>query len=163
MSANIASVRNWGIEAPDIPNTANQQSRFRWEKTYTPSEPGQTATIYRLLSLTLARATPMADDVTREELNAKLETVEARTETRFMELSGKMDRVADSISSLRSEVSAVRADNKFTRSTIIVAVVGSVIAGLAALWVTQSNMLASFSAGIALHEAPPQRPSSNHQ
>ena len=29
-----------------------------------------------------------------EEMDAKLATVEARTETRFMELSGKIDRVA---------------------------------------------------------------------
>jgi hypothetical protein len=98
-------------------------------------------------------------DMTREEIDAKLATVEARTETRFVELSGKLDRVVDSISSLRGEVGAVRTDNKFTRLTIIVAVVGSVIAGLAALWVTQSNMLASFSAGIALHDTPKLPPS----
>jgi len=107
---------------------------------------------------------------TREEFDAKLAVVEARSETRFMELSGKIDRVVDAVGILNStvekELGRVRDDNKFTRLTIIVAVVGSVIAGLAALWVTQSNMLASFSAGLALHETkaesmavPPARPS----
>lgn len=106
---------------------------------------------------------------TREEFDAKLALVEARTETRFVELSGKMDRIVDSISSLgsqmttelgnvKSELNAVRADNKNTRYTIIIAVVTSLIAGIAALWVTQGNMLASFSAGIVLrdsHQSPP--------
>jgi hypothetical protein len=107
-----------------------------------------------LLNSSIKRAGVMAD-ISREEMDAKFDAAEARSETRFVELSGKLDRVVDSISSLRNEVVAVRADNKFTRLTIIVAVVGSVIAGLAALWVTQSNMLASFTAGIALHEAKP--------
>jgi hypothetical protein len=90
---------------------------------------------------------------TREEIDAKLAVVEARTETRFVELSSKIDRVADSIVSLSGEIrtikSEVKEDNKLTRWTII----GLGVAGLAALWLTQSNMLASFSAGIAVHEA----------
>ena len=56
-------------------------------------------------------------------------------------------------STIEKELVDVRSDNKTTRITIIVAVVGSIIAGLAALWVTQSNMLASFAAGLAAHEA----------
>jgi hypothetical protein len=94
-------------------------------------------------------------DMTREEIDAKLATVEARSETRFVELSGKLDRVADAISRLGTSASDIRTEVKreasFTRWTIV----GLVVAGLAALWVTQSNMLASFTAGIALHEAKP--------
>ena len=96
---------------------------------------------------------PSNDELSEKLIDQKLATVEARTETRFVELSGKLDRVADSISSLTTAVSTVRSEveeeNKLTRWTII----GLVIAGIGALWLTQSNMLASFMAGIALHEA----------
>jgi hypothetical protein len=53
------------------------------------------------------------------------------------------------------ELAAVKADNKFSRTTIIVAVVGSVIAGLAALLVTQANLLAAFQAGISVKSEIP--------
>src|SRR5712692_4343006 len=43
-------------------------------------------------------------DPTREEFDAKLATVEARTETRFVELSGKIDRLSDSVTALASGV-----------------------------------------------------------
>lgn len=105
-------------------------------------------------------------DMTREEIDAKLATVEARTETRFVELSGKIDRVMDSISAVGSHVSdeigfvkgelaAVKSDNKWTRWTIIIALVTSLIAGIGALWVTQSNLLAAFQVGISMRQEPP--------
>jgi hypothetical protein len=118
--------------------------------------------LYNFINTPTAPGDVMADP-TREEIDAKLATVEARTETRFMELSGKMDRIADSIGSLRGEIGDIRSDNKFTLVTIIIAVIGSIIAGLAALWVTQSNMLASFSAGLALHDAANQKPANNQK
>jgi len=43
-------------------------------------------------------------DPTREEIDAKLAAAEARTETRFTELNGKMDRLADSIAVLGSTI-----------------------------------------------------------
>lgn len=100
-------------------------------------------------------------DPTREEIDAKLATVEARTETRFVELSGKIDRVADSISVLANSVSTVRTEVKHESSLTRWTMAGLVIAGIAALWLTQNNMLASFMAGIAVHDAPVhQAPSS---
>jgi seryl-tRNA synthetase len=147
-------------------------------------------------------------DPTREEIDAKLATVEARTETRFTELNGKIDRLADSIAvlgstirieleSVKSEIANVksdvaglksdvaglksdianvksdvanvksdvvdlRSDNKYTRWTIVVTVVASALAAIAALWITQANLLAAFSAGIAVRtetrESPPTTP-----
>jgi hypothetical protein len=112
-------------------------------------------------------------DPTREEIDAKLAAVEARTETRFTELSGKIDRLADSISALgstmrveferiNSDIVELRSDNKYTRWTIVVTVVASALAAIAALWITQANLLAAFSAGIALRtetrESPPTTP-----
>jgi hypothetical protein len=87
-------------------------------------------------------------DPIREEIDAKLTIVELRTENRFNELSSKIDRVVDSITALnstmaselgsvKSELMIVKADNKYTRWTIILAV----LAALGALWVTQSNLL----------------------
>jgi non-ribosomal peptide synthetase component E (peptide arylation enzyme) len=109
-------------------------------------------------------------DPTREEIDAKLAAVEARTETRFTELNGKIDRLADSISalgstvaSLKSDIADVKADNRYTRWTIIVTVIASALAAIAALWVTQANLLAAFSAGIAVRtetrESSPSTPS----
>jgi hypothetical protein len=37
-------------------------------------------------------------DINRDEIQAKLDLVEARTEKRIVEVSGKLDRVQDSIS-----------------------------------------------------------------
>jgi len=119
-------------------------------------------------------------DPTREEIDAKLATVEARTETRFTELSGRIDRLADSIATLgstirielenvksdiaglKSDIVALKSDNKYTRWTIVVTVVASALAAIAALWITQANLLAAFSAGIAVRtetrESPPTTP-----
>jgi hypothetical protein len=112
-------------------------------------------------------------DPTREEFDAKLATVEARTETRFVELGGKIDRVGDSITVLSStmtsdlggvknELMTGKADNKYTRWTIVLAV----LAAIGALWVTQSNLLSAFQTGLLLKSeqvAPspsaPRRPS----
>ena len=96
-------------------------------------------------------------DPTREEFDAKLTIAELRTENRFNELSSKIDRVVDSITVLnstmasalggvKSELMIVKADNKYTRWTIILAV----LAALGALWVTQSNLLSSFQTGLLL-------------
>ena len=100
-------------------------------------------------------------DISREEIDAKLAAVEARTETRFVELSGKIDRVVDSISTFRTdltrelgavhkEMETAKGDHKFTRLSIIIAVIGSVLAGVAALWVTQANLLSAFQAGLTV-------------
>jgi hypothetical protein len=108
-------------------------------------------------------------DPTREKIDAKLAAVEARTETRFTELNGKIDRLADSISALGSTVASLKldiadakSDNRYTRWAIIVTVIASAFAAIAALWITQANLLAAFSAGIAVRtetrESPPTTP-----
>jgi hypothetical protein len=100
-------------------------------------------------------------DPSREEVDAKLATVEARTETRFVELGGKIDRVGDSItafnsamtnelSGVKSELTTVKADNKYTRWTIVLAI----LAAIAALWVTQGNLLSAFQTGLLVKSEP---------
>jgi len=100
---------------------------------------------------------------TREEMDAKFEVIEARMETRFVELTGKMDRLADGITRLATDLKTAgveaKDDAKFTRWTIIVTIIASLLAFGGALWITQGNMLAAFTAGIALRaetkEGPP--------
>jgi hypothetical protein len=95
----------------------------------------------------------------RDEIAAKLEAAEARTEARIANLSGsidvrfvtmdhKLDKIVDSLGGLASKIDGVKADNKFTRWTIVGIFVGATVAALAALYATQANMLASFSAGL---------------
>ena len=101
----------------------------------------------------------LGDDMagpTREEVfNAKLETADARVETRFVELSAKLDRVTDALGAVRDGLAEVRTDNKKTRTTIIITVVASTLAALAALWTTQQNLLSAFQAGLAIKTTLP--------
>lgn len=72
--------------------------------------------------------------VTREEIDAKLAASEARTETRFAEMNGKVDLMLSRMDTLASAVADSRQDSKeearHTRQTlwavaaIIVAIVG---------------------------------------
>lgn len=113
----------------------------------------------------------MTDQPSRQEIDARLEAAEARTEARFAQLTGtldvrfanldnKIDRLVDSVGHLSVEVSSVRTDNRATRWTIVAIVVASVLAGLAAIWITQGNMLAAFQASLAVKtmQSAPSKP-----
>lgn len=124
---------------------------------------GYMPTVYPDDTLTNAEDDPnIMAEPTRDEINAKLETVEARTQTLFVELGGKIDRLTDRIDhdlgALKYEIREVRQDNKSTRRTIIITVVGAVIAALAAAWAAQSNLISAFSVGISVSD---HRPSSS--
>lgn len=107
----------------------------------------------------------MTETPSREEINARLEAAEARTGTRFAQLTGtidvrfanldnKIDRLVESVGLLSTQMldvrREVRAENKTTRWTIVGIAIAAVIAALAALWITQANMLASFQAALAV-------------
>lgn len=110
---------------------------------------------------------PVSDAPTRGEMSARLEAAEARTEARFAQLSGtldvrfahldhKIDQMTESVARLAAVVQEVKADNKTTRLTIVVTVVASVLAGLAAIWITQGDLLAAFQASITIKPPPAQ-------
>ena len=108
---------------------------------------------------------------TREEIDSKLgavdlklAAVEARTETRFVELSGKIDRIIDAVDrsnsdhlrmanetkdELRAVNQNITKEGKSTRNVII----GAVIAALAALLATQATLIIAFQTGISLHDS----------
>lgn len=103
----------------------------------------------------------MSDTPTHRELDALLAAAEARADARFVLVDAKLDRVADLLTGANSlltgengviaELKAVKADNRNTRWTILAISAGSVLAGLAALWTTQANLLAAFQASLAVH------------
>ena len=101
-------------------------------------------------------------------LNAKLDAVEARTETKYAQLIGKMDALATGISDLKTEITSVKGDVanversvRQRRWEIIVAVVtaGLAIVGLtyAAVQIFQGGMGATataFQAGMSAGQKP---------
>jgi hypothetical protein len=70
----------------------------------------------------------------REEIDAKLAAVEAHTETRFVALDGKLDRILDHLSRTNAAIDDVRKDSKTTRLTLASLIVASLVAGVAAIW-----------------------------
>jgi hypothetical protein len=114
----------------------------------------------------------MSSTPSREEIDAKLALVEARTEARFAELSGKLDRISDGIATFnatvqsellsvrndikeaRADVREVKQDNRNTRWTIIITVIASVLAALGALWTTQGSLLSAFQVRLAMPNSP---------
>jgi hypothetical protein len=116
---------------------------------------------------------PFPGPPSREEIDAKLEAAEARTEARFAQLTGtldlrfanldnKVDRLADTVEQLAGEIRYIRGDvhseNTTTRWTIVGIAVGTAIAALAALWSTQANLLAAFQNGMAVKALPAELP-----
>jgi hypothetical protein len=92
------------------------------------------------------------DNMTREEIEARLETVEARTETRFVELSGKIDRLGEILAGdhgVIAQVNSLKVDNKATRWTVVITLITSVLATAALVMNVQANLLAAFQAGQA--------------
>lgn len=106
--------------------------------------------------------------MTREEVIARLEAVEARGETRFVELGGKLDYLTDvmvgdhglfaqmkslktdmvaQIGSLKVEMTSLKVDNRTTRWTIVITLITSIMAASALILSVQANLLSAFQAG----------------
>jgi len=75
-------------------------------------------------------------DPTREEFDAKLTTVEARTDTKIARMEGKLDLVVSKIDGINSRLDDVRHDYRATRANIWVVGLGLavLIVGVAALF-----------------------------
>jgi hypothetical protein len=123
-----------------------------------------------------------ASAMTREEVIARLEVVEARSETRFVELGGKLDYLTDvligdhgvfaqikslkadsfaQMSALSAEMISLKvesgADNRTTRWTIVITLITSIMAASALILSVQANLLSAFQAGQAVgssHQTP---------
>lgn len=112
-------------------------------------------------------ATPGFDE---RIIDLKLAAVEARTETKFAQLIGKLDLIAERLGGLNTQIVAidgkvekVDAHTRSVRSTIIATVIGTGIAVAALAWggvqIFQGGMGVSagaFQAGMAVSEAKKQ-------
>jgi hypothetical protein len=98
-----------------------------------------------------------ANAMPREEVIARLEAVEARGETRFVELGGKLDYLTDvlvgdhgffaQMNVLKADMTSLKADNKTTRWTIVITLITSIMAASALIVSVQANLLSAFQAG----------------
>ena len=96
----------------------------------------------------------MTEPISRPELDAKLETIEAR-------MDGRIARIEDAVQRISNDNAATRAGISSLKTTMIVTAIGAVLTivlGVAAFNATlQSNMLNAFQAGQ--QTAKPQPPS----
>lgn len=116
---------------------------------------------------------PEVMDMTREEIDAKLQASEARLDAKVAQIDGKIDRLADLIGSLRSDIERqnhysaeqaanvkdqmreLKEDNKSTRSTIALTVISSAIGVIAIVATIQFGLLSAFSSGLAARMESP--------
>jgi hypothetical protein len=107
-------------------------------------------------------------DLSREEMEAKLEAVEARTEARFAQLTGTIDvrfsNIENKIDRLADVVNITMAETKSTKLTVVVTTIVSVVTAigiiLAVLLASQSNLLSAFQAGLSVKVFQSQPPAS---
>ena len=103
----------------------------------------------------------MSQGMTREELDAKLELVEARADARMSRFEERIDLAIKEMQRDRQEIKAefskLETEQKSNRNTIIVTVISSALAtvfGIAAFNATVlSNMVASFDSGRSTAES----------
>jgi hypothetical protein len=96
-----------------------------------------------------------AMSVTREELDAKLQTIEARMDGRLASIEAKIDgfvgRLEDRFGRMETDLSESRSEFRSLKTVILTTGIGSVVAivfGVAAFNSTLlSNMVASFESG----------------
>lgn len=144
-------------------NASSEDTQFRvssMSQAAAPSRPPFAAT----------SATAYVDE---RLLDAKLATVEARTETKFAQLIGKLDLIASDVGKLSTATSEMKAsiaelDKKTgnTRTIVITTVIGATLSmaalAYAAVQIFQSGMgisATAYSAGLAA--SAPSQPSMN--
>jgi hypothetical protein len=96
----------------------------------------------------------------REEVSLRIEAAELRTENRFIQLDGKIDRLIDSVSNLSVSVREVKDDLKETRSEVKTdykntrwTLVLIALAALAIVFAAESNILSALQAGLAIKDS----------
>ncbi len=91
-------------------------------------------------------------DVSREEMDAKLQAAEARLDAKLSGIAAditimrsRLDTMGTDVASTRAEVSK---ENRSTRTTIIVTAIVVVVALVAAVWQMQAGLLSAFQLGL---------------
>jgi len=110
----------------------------------------------------------MANEITRPELDAKLELIETRMDGRIERIQSLLERVREDASETRSLMREIRSDNKSTRWTVVITgltfvltVVGAAIASVIAINsanISLSQTLAAmFESGRNAGQAQPNK------
>lgn len=93
----------------------------------------------------------MTEPLTRPELDAKLETIEARMDGRIARIEDSVQRIVDMAAEIKQENRDIRMSVSNLKTTLIVTAIGAVLTivlGVAAFNATlQANMLSAFSLG----------------
>lgn len=93
----------------------------------------------------------METPINRAELDAKLETIEARMDGRLARMEAVVDSIRDEARETRSDIREIRSDMKSMKSTVITTAIAAVVAiilGVAGFNAAlTSNMLTAFQAG----------------
>lgn len=108
----------------------------------------------------------MADEITRPELDAKLELIETRMDARVDRMEAQVTKSVEAIDraldGLRETVSEIKTDNRETRSIISNAkwwAIGTAVAVLLGTWqivgTVNQGLLAAFQLG---QQNPPSKP-----
>ena len=106
MTADIVPLQNRGIDQVYALNTVNLPQARRDRVYVLPGAARQTTKIYHILSHTIPRVTPMPDEITREEMDAKLREAAAKTDVRFAEMLGEVRLIS---SDLKGEMGKINA------------------------------------------------------
>ncbi len=126
MTASVISLRNLDINKTDASNTVNRQEQSGWEHIYTPPGSDRNAAIYRIIS-PLERVDSMANDFTREELDAKIRATAAETDTKIARIEGKIDTAFAALGGKLDTVNQRLADQTKDRNLVIGTIVVSAI------------------------------------
>lgn len=93
----------------------------------------------------------MESPFNRPELDAKLETIEARMDGRLARMEAVADSIKDNAREIKSDIREIRGDMKSLKSTVIttaIAAVITIVLGVAGFNAAlTSNMLTAFQAG----------------
>ena len=101
--------------------------------------------------------TAVTDTYSKVEVDAKLALSAEKAGRATDGIASQLSLVLAGLADLKADVSSVKNDNKNTRLTIVITVVGATLAALGALWTTQGSMvtamgnhLSSFQAGLSI-------------
>lgn len=104
----------------------------------------------------LAPREETVSEQTREEIDAKIEAVESRIETRIAEISGDIKLMNANVTAMAAKVDESSKEQRSTRTTIIITAIGVVIALAAAVWQMQTGLLEAFQTGLSVPRQIPK-------
>jgi len=94
----------------------------------------------------------MDSQAERDLTDAKIAAAEARTDTKFARFEGKIDLMLSQLGQVSTELGTLKADNKSTRTTVIVTAVSSTFAIITVLIAVMALGAAQFYNGTVIFD-----------